>query len=160
MFLHNVFKVHIFVTKRPNNCYNIYVYHPCLNLSHIHRSYKNNFLGVPDWLGLGPTTRRAESPSIKKPDLTQTQSTHQKEDQVLIRQEDPPQVQQQAPAMTVPQKQLPTNELSPQNINAEIQNTYSSLHQQESLLLVSLQFKKYEETLKEIQEKQEQIIGN
>lgn len=77
----------------------------------------------------------------------------------MIRQEDPPQVQQQAPAMTVPQKQLPTNELSPQNINAEIQNTYSSLHQQESLLLVSLQFKKYEETLKEIQEKQEQIIG-
>ncbi|CAH1155719.1 unnamed protein product [Phaedon cochleariae] len=49
--------------------------------------------------------------------------------------------------------------LRPQRINMEIQNSYASLHQQESLLLVSLQFKKYEESLMEIKEQQREILG-
>lgn len=50
------------------------------------------------------------------------------------------------------------DQLQPQNIAMEIQNTYSSLHQQESVLLFSLQLKKYEETLNEIKDQQNAIM--
>ncbi|CAG9859178.1 unnamed protein product [Phyllotreta striolata] len=111
--------------------------------------------GVPDWLGVGSTVKKPESPTTKKPERTQSQPLLPKEETLTVQKEDPP-VQQLAPP---PLTQTQPKDMTPQNINAEIQNTYSSLHQQESLLLATLQFKKYEETLNEIQEKQQEIIG-
>lgn len=49
-------------------------------------------------------------------------------------------------------------QMNPQNIAKEIQNTYSSLHQQESFLLFSLQLRKYEDLLAEIKNQQKVIL--
>lgn len=44
-------------------------------------------------------------------------------------------------------------------INTNIQNTYSSLYQQESFLLISLQLKNYEESLAELKNQQQELLG-
>lgn len=54
-------------------------------------------------------------------------------------------------------KQYPGH-LNPQHVAMEIQNSYSSLHQQESFLLFSIQLKKYEDILTEIKNQQKVIL--
>ncbi|XP_028134917.1 fas-binding factor 1-like [Diabrotica virgifera virgifera] len=124
---------------------------------------KTSTPGVPDWLGIGSAgTKRSESPISRKTEKAS----------ILIPKEDPPvpskeptTLQKEQPPSSSVSESKPavvpaTSTLVPQDINAGIQNTYSALHQQESLLLVSLQFKKYEEVLKEIQDKQTEILGH
>lgn len=94
---------------------------------------------VPNWLGGSlPILNKSEDKSIEniasKPDQYKTQDSPAKQNKDTI------------------------NQLKPENIAMEIQNTYSSLHQQESFLLISLQLKKYEDSLAEIKSQQQTIL--
>ncbi|XP_072393608.1 uncharacterized protein twy isoform X2 [Diabrotica undecimpunctata] len=123
---------------------------------------KTSTSGVPDWLGIGSSgTKRSESPisrKIEKASIVipkEDPPVFSKEPIALQKEQPPPSYVTESKPVAVPA----SSTLVPQDINAGIQNTYSALHQQESLLLVSLQFKKYEEVLKEIQDKQTEILG-
>ncbi|CAG9833786.1 unnamed protein product [Diabrotica balteata] len=123
---------------------------------------KTSTSGVPDWLGIGSSgTKRSESPISRK--IEKASILIPKEDPPVFSKEPTPLQKEQPPPSYVTENKpvaVPASStLLPQDINAGIQNTYSALHQQESLLLVSLQFKKYEEVLKEIQDKQTEILG-
>ncbi|XP_057652983.1 fas-binding factor 1-like [Diorhabda carinulata] len=114
----------------------------------INPSDKNTtFPGVPDWLGLSSTNvKRSDSP------VTVNKSAPNINNENVV-------VPKEVDVADEIENKIFVDKLVPQDINAGIQNSYTALHQQESLLLVSIQFKKYEEVLKDIQEKQNFILG-
>lgn len=69
-----------------------------------------------------------------------------------------PEIIQDKSQETTTRSDLKQTHLNPENIALELQNSYASLHEQESFLLLSIQMKKYEEMLSEIKNQQTTIL--
>ncbi|CAH2003595.1 unnamed protein product [Acanthoscelides obtectus] len=106
--------------------------------------------GFPDWLG-------APLPSVNKSDTSLTTKTTT--DGTIDLKTDKKDIEDSKEPTKSISKTSTVATINPQHINLDIQNAYSSLHAQESFLLVSLQLKKYEESLNEIREQQKDILS-
>ncbi|KAG5896351.1 hypothetical protein JTB14_005829 [Gonioctena quinquepunctata] len=109
--------------------------------------------GMPDWLGGTTFTEKIERKSSES--AQQETKSVPSESEKLI-EKVPTKIIESTSSVAV--DDFASGVLKPHQINQELQNTFASLHQQESLLLVSLQFKKYEEALKDIKNQQQEIL--
>nr|CAI5821554.1 unnamed protein product [Callosobruchus analis] len=105
--------------------------------------------GIPDWLGAPlPSINKSDTSFATKTTTDTIDTRHDKKDVEDLKE----------PSKSI-SKTSTVATINPQHINLDIQNAYSSLHAQESFLLVSLQLKKYEEALTEIREQQKDILS-
>nr|XP_023014910.1 fas-binding factor 1-like [Leptinotarsa decemlineata] len=116
--------------------------------------------GIPDWLGVTNKsettfTERSEKKTSESTPIKQAPKPTTADSEKLIEKIPPKNIESTS---SVAVEDFPS-QLKPQHINMELQNTFASLQQQESLLLVSMQFKKYEEALKDIKNQQQEILG-
>nr|CAH7725765.1 unnamed protein product [Callosobruchus chinensis] len=105
--------------------------------------------GIPDWLGAPLSSVNKSDTSFATKTTTDTIDTRTDKKEVEDSKEPTKSISKTSTVTTI----------NPQHINLDIQNAYSSLHAQESFLLVSLQLKKYEEALTEIREQQKDILS-
>ncbi|VEN63364.1 unnamed protein product, partial [Callosobruchus maculatus] len=105
--------------------------------------------GIPDWLG-------APLPNVNKSDTSFATKTTTDTIDTRTDKKDVDDLKEPTKSFS---KTSTVATMNPQHINLDIQNAYSSLHAQESFLLVSLQLKKYEEALTEIKEQQKDILS-
>lgn len=101
------------------------------------------FIDIPNWIGGSLPILNSHNENLKNATDKENTSEH-----IENRNQE---------NATGTSKHESSTQLNPHNIALEIQNSYSSLHQQESFLLFSLQLKKYEETLTEIKDQQKVI---
>ncbi|XP_018564560.1 intracellular protein transport protein USO1-like [Anoplophora glabripennis] len=114
--------------------------------------------GIPDWLGGSATTsvksdsgftKKSEEYVKDKGDVTEGRSSAPEEQDK----------QNVTPNISEKPKEYDSSlSLKQQQISLDLQNTYSSLQQQETFLLISLQLKKYEENLESIKRQQREIL--
>lgn len=114
------------------------------------------YLGIPDWLG-------GSSATSAKPDAGYIKKTEEQVKEVIsevpngtLKKEETEKI-----ISNITEKSHDSDEslvLKQQQLNLDLQNTYASLQQQETFLLISLQLKKYEENLESIKHQQREIL--
>ncbi|KAJ8941283.1 hypothetical protein NQ318_016948 [Aromia moschata] len=111
---------------------------------------------VPDWLGGSSITSvKADTDSAKETEIPDKNDFEHEMKQSVPEEEENKKTK---PSTGKPETNDVPITAKQQQINKELQSTYASLQQQESLLLISLQLKKYESNLDEVKRQQQEIM--